>query len=80
MPQLSLYMEDAEMEALRRDAQREGVSISRCAAARIRQHSGDNGWPSGYWENVYGSLDDPLFAVSDDDLDASLDDTGAWFE
>ncbi|MGI6220628.1 MAG: hypothetical protein ACOYIP_01950 [Coriobacteriales bacterium] len=74
MAQLSLYLEDEEMDTLRTDAAREGVSLSRYAAGLIREHAGGSKWPAGYWDEVYGCLDDDTFAVSADALDPALDD------
>lgn len=74
MPQLSLYIDDATMETLRSSAKGEGVSMSKYAAELIRTRSKDGMWPKGYWDSVYGCLDDESFTVGDDVLDTSLDD------
>ena len=79
MPQLSLYMNDATMSTLRRCASAQGVSLSSYAASLIRQAANGDGWPTGYWEGVYGCLDDD-FSVDDSDLNPSLDDSCSWFE
>ena len=80
MAQLSLYLDETEMKTLRKDAKREGVSLSRYAARLVRENSGRNRWPAGYWENVYGSLNDDSFVISHEGLDSSLDDTAEWFK
>ena len=70
MPQLSLYIDDDTMEVLRAGAKAEGVSLSRYAAdAILQKHNGPtqrDEWPTGYWESVYGCLDDPTFVAPDD--------------
>ena len=80
MAQLSLYLDETEMETLRKDAKREGVSLSRYAARLVREHAGNNRWPAGYWENVYGCLSDKSFVLSHEGLDPNLDDTAEWFK
>ena len=80
MSQLSLYLEEAEMDILRKDAKREGVSLSRYAARLIRENAGKSKWPAGYWENVYGALSDSSFVLSSEGLDSSLDDNADWFK
>lgn len=80
MPQLSLYVDDATMEILRTAAKGEGLSMSRYASGLIRERAHFGGWPQGYWENVYGCLQDDTFVVDDDALDAALDDDCNWFE
>ena len=79
MPQLSLYIDAPTMEVLRASAKAQGVSMSRYASELIRDRSDYGGWPAGYWENVYGCLDEEL-DVDDADLDVSLDDACDWFE
>lgn len=79
MPQLSLYMNDAVMDSLRRCAAAEGVSLSSYAASVIRRATDGSSWPASYWESVYGCLPDG-FSVDDSDLDPSLDDSCDWFE
>ena len=78
MPQLSLYLDDATMETLRTSALGEGVSMSKYAANLIRNRAQFGGWPAGYWESVYGCLDDDTFVIDDTALDAALDDTCDW--
>ena len=78
MPQLSLYIDDQTMETLRISACGEGVSMSKYAATLIRNRALYGGWPQGYWESVYGCLDEPL-TCDDDILDSALDDACDWF-
>lgn len=78
MPQLSLYVDDATMEILRSSARGEGVSMSKYAADLIRKRAQFGSWPNGYWESVYGCLDDDTFVVDDTAIDVSLDDTCTW--
>ena len=79
MPQLSLYIDDATMETLRAAARGEGVSMSRYASGLIRDRAQLGGWPQGYWDSVYGCLDDDTFTVDISGLDAELDDAANWF-
>ena len=79
MPQLSLYVDDATMDILKVSARGEGVSMSKYAANLIRDKAMRGGWPSGYWESVYGCLDEDI-SVTDDDLRPDLDDACDWFE
>ena len=78
MPQLSLYIDDATMETLRSSARGEGVSMSKYAASLIRDRAQYGGWPAGYWDCVYGCLNDDTFVIDDVALDASLDDACNW--
>lgn len=92
MPQLSLYIDDATMETLRSSAKAEDVSMSRYAADLIRNRAQLGTWPNGYWDSIYGCLNDATFSVDDDSsinasfpagnptLDAALDDACDWFE
>ena len=80
MPQLSLYLDESTMEILRASAQSENTSMSKYAAKLISSRKQYGGWPDGYWENVYGCLDDDSFTVDDTALDDSLDDACDWFE
>ena len=81
MPQLSLYVDEGTMETLRVSARVEGVSMSKYAAGLIRDRSQHGGWPQGYWDAVYGCLDDGLgLCVSDADLHPEFDDPCDWLE
>ena len=63
MAQLSLYMEEPMMDALRLDAEKMNLSISSYVRKVLEQrHSRDtsawiNGWPPGYFD-LYGSIPD----------------------
>ncbi len=59
--QLSLYLDEETMRALREMADAGGVSLSKCAAELIRS-SAVNEWPPGY-ERVLGCIDDPTFVA-----------------
>lgn len=72
MPQLSLYLNDATMGALRTDAAREKMSLSRYVADLISSKHESSTWPKGYWEGIYGALADDSFTVPDE-LPAALD-------
>lgn len=80
MPQVSLYVDNALMQGLRADAEREGVSLSKYVAQRLRESRAVNrercntpsGMPKGYFDRLYGCVDDPTFAVPEE-LDFSLD-------
>ena len=58
MPQLSLYIDDETMNAMRTRAASEGVSLSRYAADSIRERleSPNRCAASGYWDRLYGYL------------------------
>lgn len=63
MAQLSLYMDEAAMKALREDAEKANLSISAYAREVLEdRHEGnrkgwENGWPVNYWD-LYGSCPD----------------------
>ena len=57
MPQLSLYLDEPTMEMLREKSSRAHQSMSRYVTGLIRESGEGRGWPSGYWDNVYGCLD-----------------------
>lgn len=69
MAQLSLYIDDATMEELRKDASATGVSISSYArdilASRndAKRKNWNNGFPPGYFD-LYGSS--PSFPIVED--------------
>lgn len=73
MPQLSLYLDDETMELLRERSARSQDSMSKYVAKLIQRDDACVGWPQGYWEKVYGSLDDPTFVVPDE-INAPLDE------
>ena len=59
MPQLSLYLDDQTMNALRDMADIGGTSLSKCAAELIR-NAAVNEWPPSV-ERLIGSIDDVSF-------------------
>ena len=69
MPQVSLYVDDATMEQLRKDAQNEGTSISKHVVRRLKDgrtcYRGrcdtPSGLPSGFFAQLYGCIDDDTF-------------------
>lgn len=72
MPQLSLYLDDPSMDLLRSKSELAHVSMSKYVVELIRQSEQRGVWPSGYWDEVYGSIADPSF-VAPPDLDPALD-------
>lgn len=67
MAQLSLYLEDEALAALRDDAARSGVSISRYARDILSARREGGGWPQGYF-SLYGALSDDIgFELPDDE-------------
>ncbi len=63
MAQLSLYFTDATMQRLRADAKASNTSISKYVSSLVTNAKMQEGWPTGYWDTVYGALDDPTFVV-----------------
>ena len=59
MPQLSLYITDDNLEALRTRAKASGLSLSKYANRLIEQDVQNGGWPEGFWD-LYGALDENL--------------------
>ena len=79
MPQVSLYVDDAMMSELRSGAAHEGVSLSKYVAKCLKTSavhqarcSTPSGMPEGYYEHLYGCIDDDSF-VRPPQLDSSLD-------
>ncbi|MCR5846430.1 MAG: antitoxin [bacterium] len=60
MPQLSLYIDDATMGLMKRNASAEGVSLSRYAANAIREYidAPKRVADDDYWDKLYGCLAD----------------------
>jgi hypothetical protein len=56
MAQLHCYLPDKEAEALRRRAERAGMSVSRYLAELARRDV-ESDWPPGYFEQIFGSDD-----------------------
>ena len=69
MPQVSLYVDDDTMTALRAQAAAEGVSLSKHVArrlARSERSETPSGLPIGWLESLYGCLaDDDSFVLPD---------------
>lgn len=76
MPQLSLYLDDPTMEALRQSAERDQVSLSKYTGALIRDRA-VSAWPAGFWD-TYGALQDPSFKEPPEP-DGALDDACDFF-
>ena len=72
MPQVSLYVDDATMTTLRKQAQAEGVSLSKHVARRLaatERSSTASGLTEGWLESLYGCLaDDESFTMPDRSL------------
>jgi hypothetical protein len=51
MPQLHLYVPETTAEALKRQAQTRGVSLSKYLAEILTREVTD-GWPEGYFDNL----------------------------
>ena len=73
MPQLSLYLDDPTMDMLRRNSEHAHLTLSKYVVRLIRQDDAEKGWPEGYWDEVYGSLDDSSF-VAPEEVDVPLDE------
>ena len=67
MPQVSLYVDEETMSQLRADSKREGLSLSKYVARRLREpvhYSTANGLPEGWLDDLYGCLaDDDSFEM-----------------
>lgn len=72
MPQVSLYMQQRTLDTLRDEAQKADVSVSKFVSQLVSERSAQSGWPAGYWEGVYGCLQDESFQVPEE-LDIALD-------
>lgn len=71
MPQLSLYMDEASMAELRKQAEAAHKSISQYAREKLMEKPASK-WPDSFWA-TYGSIDDPTF-VEPEDIAPDLDD------
>ena len=60
MAQISLYLTEQELEALRGRAEQEGLSVSKYTARLVAQDALGGGWPQGFWD-LYRAIDDPAF-------------------
>ena len=66
MPQLSLYLDDSTMNALRQDAAREGKTLSKFVSSALRDRERGKGWPEGFF-NLYGACNDDTFVEPPDE-------------
>ena len=66
MAQLSLYVDDSTMEDLRRDAAREGKTLSKFVAGVLKDHAENNRWPNGFF-NLYGVCEDGVLVEPPDE-------------
>ena len=62
MAQLSLYVDDSTMEDLRRDAAREGKTLSKYAAGVLRERKTNGPWAPGVF-GLYGVCGDGTFVA-----------------
>lgn len=60
MPQLSLYLDDATMEEVRRNAEAADVSLSQYVSGVLKKANSST-WPRGFFD-LYGSIDDESFS------------------
>lgn len=66
MPQLSLYLNEEEMESVRAGAARQGTTLSRYVAGVLRNEKDPSAWPPAFFA-LYGSLAaDDSFEEPDD--------------
>ncbi|WP_165251869.1 hypothetical protein [Adlercreutzia sp. ZJ304] len=72
MSQVSLYLNDAAMAQLRSVCKKEQRSLSSYVSELIMDNRNSTSWPKGYWDSVYGCLNDDSFIVPPD-LDAVTD-------
>lgn len=83
MPQVSLYVDDETMGKLRQDAKREGVSLPKHVASRLKandRYGTSSGLPEDYFRNLYGFLSGDDSFVRPPQLDYSLDVPRSAFE
>ncbi len=71
MPQLSLYLNDTEMQDLREAATKNNSSISGYARRVLHEQKCTNSWSSSFL-STFGAINDETFKVPDD-LPWSLD-------
>lgn len=72
MAQVSLYLDDATMSGLRRDAEQAGKTLSKFVADALRERTESKRWPPGFFR-LYGACKDGAFEEPPDppfDLDA----------
>ena len=83
MPQVSLYVDEPTMETLRSEADREGVSLSRYVASRLKSTgrcTTPSGLPDGFLDSLYGCLSDDDSFVRPVQPDFTLDAPRLAFE
>jgi hypothetical protein len=72
MSQMTIYLDDASIKAIKRSARRERVSVSNWARRRLSESVRD-AWPEGYF-SLFGALrDSDLARPSQTDLAADAD-------
>ena len=64
MPQVSLYLDQEVLDAARRNARIEHISLSKYVTRSLSKNA-DTGWPNGYW-NLFGALADDTFVRHED--------------
>lgn len=72
MPQVSLYLNDRAMGVLKKEAAKEKRSVSSFVSELIMNRDEKASWPTDYWSEVYGCLDDDSFRVPEE-IDAAFD-------
>ena len=70
MGQLSLYLDDREIEYIRAQAEQQGATPSRCVAEVLRRSREQSAWPPKFL-NLYGPLheDDAFVKPADAPFD-----------
>ena len=77
MPQVSLYLSEAEMTELKEQAGRASLSLSAYTRKLLRDNSAKNSDVQGWWNKVSGKLTDNTFVAPEDStLDAQ--EIQAW--
>ncbi len=67
------------MALLREDCQKSGASLSRYVSDLIAAKRVESVWPTGYWNTIYGVLDDSSFQIPGE-IQAELDGELPSFE
>ena len=78
MPQLSLYITEDNLAALRTRAAQEGVSLSKHVNRLIEQDAQGSSWPQGFW-SLYGAISDDSFRAPEDAAPADDERFAALF-
>ena len=66
MPQVSLYLSEAEMTELKEQAGRASLSLSAYTRKLLRDNSAKNNDVQGWWNRVSGKLTDKTFVAPED--------------